>query len=119
MRARLWDTEVANAQNSSRRRQLLFELAQYLADKEELKRALIQLEDWLAEIRSLESAGWLLRTGGISASIGFVISRCSITSMCGGCSRKTKMSRRPSSRTSGSLFVVSKSDIGVPSRIGS
>ena len=71
MRARLWDTEVANAQNSSRRRQLLFELAQYLADKEELKRALIQLEDWLAEIRSLESAGWLLRTGGISASIGF------------------------------------------------
>ena len=71
MRKRLWDMEVTKAPNSARRRQLLFDLAQYLADKEVLRRPLVQLEDWFAEVRSLESAGWLLRTEGISESIGF------------------------------------------------
>lgn len=71
MRKRLWDMEVTNAANSSRRRQVLFDLAQYLADKEVLRRPLVQLEDWLAEVRSLESAGWLLSSKGISESIGF------------------------------------------------
>ena len=71
MRKRLWDMEVTKAPNSARRRQLLFDLAQYLADKEVLRRPLVQLEDWLAEVRALESAGWLLRTEGISESIGF------------------------------------------------
>jgi len=71
MRKRLWDMEVTKAPNNARRRQLLFDLAQYLADKEVLRRPLVQLEDWLAEVRALESAGWLLRTEGISESIGF------------------------------------------------
>ena len=71
MRKRLWDIEVTNAPNSARRRQVLFDLAQYLADREVLRRPLVQLEDWLAEIRALESAGWLLRTEGISESIGY------------------------------------------------
>ena len=71
MRKRLWDMEVTNAPNRKRRRKLLFELAQYLADKEVLRRPLVQLEDWFAEVRSLESAGWLLSTEGINESIGF------------------------------------------------
>lgn len=71
MRKRLWDMEVTNAANSARRRKVLFDLAQYLAEKEVLRRPLVQLEDWLAEVRSLESAGWLLSSKGISESIGF------------------------------------------------
>lgn len=71
MRTTLWESEVVNAPNCSRLRQFLFDLVQYLANEEVLSRPLAQLDDWVKEVMTLNSAGWLMQTGTSSEWIGF------------------------------------------------
>ena len=68
MRERLWESHVESVPDRTRRRSLLFDLARWMGQQEQLTRPLAQLDEWRAEVGSLESAGWLRRTRDAAAT---------------------------------------------------
>lgn len=68
MRERLWESHVESAHNRTRRRNLLFDLARWMGNQEQLTRPLAHLDEWRAEAEALESAGWLRRTRDAAAT---------------------------------------------------
>lgn len=63
MRERLWESHVSAVRDGGRRRQVLFDLAQWMAREEVLTRPAAQMDDCRPEIGALESAGWLQLVG--------------------------------------------------------